>query len=126
MEYKLLKISTYKLEFINKIQDDAKAYELNPKFGKGLIKIDDSTYELHLAFSLHNDGKKISPYDIELEILGIFQLINGTEEEKYNFMNSNAISILFPYLRTIISTTMSSMMLSPIILPVVDARNLFN
>ena len=40
-------------------------------------------------------------------------------------MENNAVAITFPYLRTIISTTMTAMNLPPIMLPIVDAREVF-
>lgn len=54
MEYKLLNITTCNFSFLNKAQNNIN-YELNPKFGKCIKKIDASTYELHLAFSLHDN-----------------------------------------------------------------------
>ncbi|CDC43677.1 uncharacterized protein BN661_01605 [Firmicutes bacterium CAG:449] len=75
--------------------------------------------------SIHDYENSISPYDIDLSIEAIFELIDGTEAEKLDFMKINAISIVFPYLRSCLSVTMSSLMLQPIILPVVNILELF-
>ena len=124
MEYILLNIFTSKFGLVNKVEKGM-TYELNPKFGKGINKIDDTTYELHLAFSLHDVGEKISPYDIDIEVVGVFKLTGGTDSDTQEFLNVNAVSILFPYLRCVLSNSMTSMMISPIILPIVDAKELF-
>lgn len=124
MRYSLLNVSTCKYAFVNK----SKKYEeciINTRFGKVIKKADDSIYELHLSFSVHDLGEKKTPFDMDLEIVGVFQLREGTDEEISEFMNSNAVAILFPYLRTIISTTMTAMMIPPVVLPIIDAKEAF-
>lgn len=124
MEYRLINVITNNYCFKNKL--DAKTnFKLMPSFGKGIAKINDSIYELHLSFSLHDRGEDISPYDLDLEIKGIFEFKNGVEDEIMGFMDNNAVAITFPYLRTIISTTMTAMNLPPIFLPIVDAKEIF-
>ena len=109
--------------FVNKSKP-SKSYRLNPQFGISKNKIDDFNYELRLAFSLHDVNEVESPFDIDLEISGLFQFKDTNEKDIEVFMNTNAVSILFPYLRSILSTSMSSLLVSPIVLPVIDGKAL--
>lgn len=124
MKYRLINVTTLKFRFDNKAKPNVE-YKLSPRFGKGLCRLSNTIHELHLAFSLHDDEGNLSPYDIDLEIVGKFEITDCDEKEILDFMNLNAVSILFPYLRSILSSLMSSMMISPIILPIVDAMELF-
>ena len=124
MKYKLLNVFTAKFEFKNKLTEGIN-YNLLPFFSKNIIKIDDNNYEYHLLFSLH-DHDEVSPYDIDLDIVGLFKVEDYKEKELNEFLKSNAANILLPYLRGILSSTMSSMMLTPIILPIIDVKEILN
>lgn len=125
MNFKLLNIKTMRF----KLENNAKTgmeYKLQPSFGKLVNKVENNTYDVHLRFSMQNSEENISPYDIELEIVGRFSIDGGDEKSINEFLNVNVVAILFPYLRSILSSSMSAMMISPIVLPIVDANNLFN
>ncbi len=123
MDYRLLNITTKKLEFINNAKEGIN-YELKPKVTKKIIVKDDSIYELHLFFKVNSDSGVNAPFEMDLDVVGLFKLENGDQNGINTFMNTNAVSIVFPYLRSIISNVMSSMMLPPILLPIVDARSI--
>lgn len=124
MNYRLLNITTKSLEFINRAKEGIN-YELKPKVTKKIIVSDNSIYELHMFFRVNSDiVDNAAPFEMNLEIAGLFELVDGETKDIDSFMNSNAVGIIFPYLRSIISNVMSSMMLPPIILPIVDARSI--
>jgi len=124
MNYRLLNITTKRLEFINRAKEGIN-YELKPKVTKKIIVSDNSIYELHMFFRVTSDiVDNTAPFEMNLEIAGLFELVDGETKDIDSFMNNNAVSIIFPYLRSIISNVMSSMMLPPIILPIVDARSI--
>ena len=124
MNYRLLNITTKRLEFINRAKEGIN-YELKPKVTKKIIVSENSIYELHMFFRVTSDiVDNTAPFEMNLEIAGLFELVDGETKDIDSFMNNNAVSIIFPYLRSIISNVMSSMMLPPIILPIVDARSI--
>ena len=67
MKYRLINVLTNKYYFNNKL-DTKKDFKLMPSFGKGVVKVNESTYELYLSFSLHDRGNDLSPYDLDMEI----------------------------------------------------------
>ncbi len=126
MLYRIEKITTEKFKLINKTNSDMHEYVLNPSFGKTIVKVSNDVYELHLFFRIQDNEKEKTPYDIDFEIKSIFSFKDAKENEIDTFMNENAILITFPYLRSILSTTMTAMMLDPIVLPIIDPNVLMN
>lgn len=124
MNYRILEISTQNFNFKNNLEFN-KTYQIAPKFGKKTIQKSKNIFELFMVFSLHNTESTKSPYDIDLEIKAEYELTNGSEKEIAQFNNENAIAIVFPYLRSTLSSLMAAMMLEPIILPIIDAREIF-
>ena len=101
--------------------------------------IDDSIKQWNLTFNIENKTKvnreknkmKISlsvevfkgiqnaPFTIDAEITGIFS-INGSED--ISQFEPNAIAIMYPYLRAIVSTYTSVANVVPIILPAINVN----
>lgn len=123
MQYRLKGISTIKFNLIhNKLPNGQ--YDVTPIFKKNINKIDDENFDVKLMFALRKDEDKKTPFDLELIIVGEYELKSYSEEELNVFLNVNAIQILFPYLRSMLSSAMASLMINPIIIPVMDARNI--
>ena len=125
MEYILKTVNTTRFSFSSNTSNQD-TYTISPKFGKKIDKINEEDYLLTLSFSLHSEDNSIAPYEVDLVINGIFSLSDCKNDEIDEFMNKNAVAILFPYLRSILSTALSAMMIQPLILPLVDAYQLFH
>lgn len=124
MECKLKNITTESFKFENIVRKEK--FNIIPVFGKKITKINEENYEVKLMFSIKDEEEKPSPYNIELIIKGLFQMSNFTDDEYNEFMNINAIQILIPYLRGILASSMSAMMVPPITIPIMDSRNIFS
>ena len=124
MEYSVNNISTVSFN-IKDTRQDGKKYTITPSFGKSIKKVNDEMYEVKLIFSIKNENQNVSPYEIELIIKGVFVLKNPDKGEIEEFLKVNAIQILFPYLRSTLSSAMSALMIQPIFLPLMDARFIF-
>ena len=125
MSYILKKIEITKFSFNNKSEIN-KQYELNPQFGRAIRQLNDLDYEIRLAFKVNDAEGKSAPFDIDLEILGVFSFPDINKNDIDAFMKYNATSIIFPYLRSALSSAMSALMVPPIFLPVVDSSKMFN
>lgn len=76
-----------------------------------------SFVELNLEI---NNNQNEFPFELSITIVGIFELNNSDyEEESYiNLLKRNAIAILFPYLRSIVTDlTAKTNAFNPLILP---------
>lgn len=82
---------------------------------------------MNLVDSQRNDEKTLK---LNVEIIGYFQFENEedfVEEKINNLMIPNGTAILFPYLRTLISTVTSFDTLGEgVIIPTINTLNLFN
>jgi preprotein translocase subunit SecB len=46
---------------------------------------------------------RFQPYEIHVEVVGMFSTDNGTDEQLGDFCRANALAILFPYVRELIN-----------------------
>lgn len=125
----LLKSTDIKVEksFIEILNTDEGEWNYQPIISKKQNK-NDNVYKLSLRFQVKNTDENPFPYNIDIIVSGLFE-IEFEEKEKdediKKFLNVSAVQIVFPFLRSTISTSMSAAMLPPIILPVVDASKIF-
>ena len=94
-------------------------------FQKAVTKMGSRSIQLNLrtnVFYSANDDIQSSPYTITLELAGRFD----SEEDWMEQWETNALAILFPYARMIISTLTSQSGREPIILPTVNLAAMFN
>lgn len=61
------------------------------------------------------------PFTMMVDIVGYFELIGNEDIKKYT---ANAIAIMYPYLRAIVSTYTSASNVLPIILPAINVNEL--
>lgn len=71
-----------------------------------------------LAISVFK-GIENAPFYIDVEITGYFELEGEDDILKYE---ANAIAIMYPYLRSIVSNYTSSANVSPVILPAINVN----
>lgn len=70
-----------------------------------------------------NCEEKNYPFEMTIKITGYFEVEN--EGKDINF-EPNAIAILYPYIRAIVSTYTASANINPLILPAINVNALFN
>lgn len=64
------------------------------------------------------------PFTFKVSIEGKFEVHATDEEEKWNFTHKNAVAILFPYVRSLISTYTANANVPPLILPPINVVKL--
>lgn len=65
------------------------------------------------------NGIEGAPFFMEVEITGYFELVGEDDIIKYE---ANAIAIMYPYLRAIVSTYTSASNVAPIIMPAINVN----
>lgn len=102
-------------------------FQLFPVFHKEIKKIEDYNYEVILHFSVKNTPEKPFPLNMHAQMSGTFTFEPNTAEyEMENFMNLAAIQIVFPHLRSLVSSVTASCYVQPLLLPLVDPRVFIN
>ena len=59
------------------------------------------------------------PFKLELELVGVFSVRMG-EEDDINSYKANALAILFPYARALVSSYTANSNITPLILPTIN------
>lgn len=61
------------------------------------------------------------PFRMEIELLGAFTMTSGLEKDVNDF-KANAVAILFPYVRSIVSSYTANANVEPLILPTINVN----
>ncbi|CDR31392.1 Bacterial protein export chaperone SecB [Acholeplasma oculi] len=102
-------------------------FKMDPMYTKQIEKTDDKTYVLTLGFNAVNTPDKPFPIDISCHLQAIFTFDDqATELEIENFLQIPAVQIIYPHLRSLVSSITASAYLQPMLLPLVDARVFVN
>lgn len=60
------------------------------------------------------------PFEMRIELTGYF-IVEGSEPERFK---ANAIAILYPYIRSIVSTYTANANITPLLLPAINVNKL--
>lgn len=101
-------------------------FKLTPMLTRKVGKIKENVYFTALILIIKNDAEHPFPVDISVDFRGIFQFTDiDNEADIQAFLKLEAVKIMYPYLRTMITSLTTTAMMPPIVLPVIDINNLF-
>lgn len=105
---------------------EGETFNVSPVVTRKIFKnsIDNVTVVMELR--LENTDKAPFPYNIVVSVTGHFDLSNIEEKDIDSFIDVQSVQIMFPHVRSIVSSLTSIALLPPLILPIVDARKLFS
>lgn len=116
-----------KVEFYNNESFDNSAVKIDFKVSRDIeyLEDEDNTFYVTLNANVFEDAEKNNyPFTINLSLTGIFELNDEDVHNKESFAEINSVAILFPYLRSIISTYTANANISPLILPPINVINM--
>lgn len=100
--------------------------KLSPNVKGEIKKQSDESYSCSLTVSISNTEINPFPFDLNVEMVGYFTFKNDVKEELIEtFIKTNGVQMIYPYLRSTITTLTQGCLVNPIILPIVDFRLLF-
>ena len=95
------------------------------KLSKTALKNSSTNCSLRLVFQITNTSENPTPFDIRIALVGVFSFTKELPEDVMEgFLSLQAVQMLFPYLRSVISNVMTSALIPPIILPVMNVKNI--
>lgn len=116
-------IQTKKISIIN--HNLKGNFKMNPIYTKQIIKDDEYVYTLILMFSVLNSQESPFPIDLTAHLSATFTFSKESSEEQIeNFLQLPAVQIIYPHLRSLISSVTASAYLQPMLLPLINP-NLF-
>jgi preprotein translocase subunit SecB len=103
-----------------------KNFKLQPKISRKTGKIRENVFFTGLTLEVKSTDEQPFPIDVFIDFKGIFQFkADDNHDDILNFLKTEAVQIMFPYLRNILTSLTTTAMLPPIILPIIDVTKLF-
>ncbi len=106
-----------------KIQPNHKI-QVKPSFNREMTKRDPNHFMLSLSISFDDYNEDI-PFYLDIQISGIFNVDNWEYEPALTVSKMNGTAILFPYLRSLVTTLTANANVPPYILPITNPAKLF-
>ncbi len=100
-------------------------FTLNPSFRRNIGVLDESHSFTQLIVEIKNSKENPFPIDITADMTAVFDVSSIPNEKLDNFLKHQAVHILMPYIRGMISSVTANALMMPIVLPVYDAEQLF-
>lgn len=109
-----------KVEFkANEIKQQKQAWNLKFNINNTTeVNKERNRMKITLAINIF-EGVEDAPFSMKVEISGFFELVGEDDITRYE---ANAIAIMYPYLRAIVSTYTASANVSPVILPAINVN----
>ena len=84
---------------------------------------DNSKMAVEMILKLFDDEKMEYPFRLEIIVVGQFE-IDGDVENNVQEFQANAIAILFPLVRALVTNCTANANVAPLILPTINTNNL--
>lgn len=124
----LLKYQVDRIQFVLNDSFDfksKKSVKLNQSFTKNIDKIDENHCKVSLLFSVVDHEENPTPFELNVQISGIFKLDNWEEDDRNVFIKTNAIAILYPFVRSLVATLTANANVPTYVLPVFNVAAWF-
>lgn len=100
-------------------------FQLSPAITRRITDLNENSFSIQLILTITNKEEEPFPFDILVNLGGTFEISNIPAEDREYFKKIQAPVIMFPYLRSILTTVTANTFMPPIILPVIDVKSLF-
>lgn len=118
-----------KMKFINYVVDHIE-YRSNLDFDESEVSIDfdirpefmqgenDQDFIVVLDVDIFKDAEKNNyPFEMSLRLVGYFKVTDSYEKDKFK---ANALAIMYPYVRSIVTSYTANANVNPLILPLIN------
>lgn len=95
-------------------------FNYHPSFGKNIKQISDDNFIVGIELKITNDKNE---FEAIASLKGMF-IVECPQEQISEYINSNAIAILFPYIRSQMTLITSQPNMQPIVLPPININAL--
>ncbi len=124
----LLNYSVNEIEFLlNDKYDFTKkqSVKLNQNFTRSIKKINKDVCAVSLSFIISDNDENPTPFTMRVVITGTFKLEDWEYEENIDLIKTNAVAIIYPFLRSLVATITSNANIPSYILPVFNIVSYF-
>ena len=100
-------------------------FQVKPRFTRNIKKLNESNVNVELRVEILNTEENPFPMDIAVSMSGIFDISKLEEKDIRQFLEIQSVQFLLPYIRNLITTLTTASLMTPLMLPIYDARTLF-
>ena len=105
------------------VSEDLHEFELRPKFDHKVTELGEGNYDVRLSFSISPTEEFPMPFELKVSMVGHFTYLAEEGEDraaKDHILQQNTVSILFPFLRSIVASLTSNANIPTLMLPVMN------
>lgn len=117
-----LMVNELSLKNNNLPQDE---YTIAPLFSRRIQILEDHVGVVQLRIEIKNTDETPFPMDLVVDLSGRFQMEDIHQEQIEEFLKFQAVRILLPYLRSMVTNLTSTALAAPILLPLMDPVEMF-
>ena len=117
-----LMVNELSLKNNNLPQDE---YTITPLFSRRIQILEDHVGVVQLRIEIKNTDETPFPMDLVVDLSGRFQMEDIHQEQIEEFLKFQAVRILLPYLRSMVTNLTSTALAAPILLPLMDPVEMF-
>ena len=124
----LLKYTVNEISFaLNEKYDFSKkqSIKLNQNFTRSIKKINEDVCDVSLMFVISDSDDFPTPFTMKVTITGTFKLKDWENKDNIDFIKTNAVAIVYPFLRSLVATITSNANIPSYILPVFNIAAYF-
>ena len=112
------------LSLINHDSNSNASYQIKPLFSKKISKKGENEYEVAIKVEIKDTPDNPFPFDLTATIALITKIDGSIDEESLNeYLNKSCVQIIFPYLRSSVTSLTSASLMTPLVLPIIDVSN---
>lgn len=101
------------------------SFNLAPQIRRIINQIDDTHASVEIRVEIRNTEENPFPVDVIASMTGIFDMSNIEEKDKEKFLKIQSVQLILPHMRSLIASTTAAALMTPLMLPIYDARTLF-
>lgn len=124
----LLQFHNYRVEELSykslPVNDGQHEFELHPNFQHHLVDCGENNYDVHLSIDIPSTEEWPMPFELKVALVGRFTFQDPEEEvsaaNKDYILKKNTVSILFPFLRSIVASITTNANIPPLVLPIMN------
>ena len=101
------------------------SFNLAPQIRRIIGQVDDTHASVEIRLEIRNTEENPFPVDVTASMTGIFDMSNIEEKDRDNFLKIQSVQLILPHIRSLIASTTAAALMTPLMLPIYDARTLF-
>lgn len=106
-----------KIQFINNPDYEAQEVEVDLEFDSAIERLEEYIAQKVSIEVFPNGLENGMPFQLQIDLTGHFRLVDGAEKMETKNIETNTLAILFPYVRSLVTTITANANVPALVLP---------